>query len=346
MAPQKGKRVTIKDIAKYTGYSIATVSRVLNDSGVYYSEETSEKIKKAIRELDYHPDGIARGLKIRKTYNIAFLEPWTSEFFSEIFLGIQDAANEKGYSVAIFSSNYNPEQENRNVRTILSNRLDGIIIPCAILNYGNIDILLEHDIPVVAIEKFISRKDVPNIAIKNLEISKKAVNYLIGLGHKKIGFIGEPLEVGKVDARFRGYKNALEENDIPVNDEHIFTDEQFKGEKYLSSYNYIIRNIKKISECSALFVTSDKISIVAVKALKENGLSVPGDISIIGFDGLEISKYINPGLTTIVQPRYEMGYNALKILLGLINRQPVENIELKAEFLIGQSTAKPGKGRQ
>ena len=96
-------RTRIKDIEERTGYSIATVSRVINESGIYYSKETYRKIKKAVEELNYHPDAIARGLKIKRTFNIAFLEPWNSEFFAEIFKGIQVAANQKGYSVAIFS---------------------------------------------------------------------------------------------------------------------------------------------------------------------------------------------------------------------------------------------------
>ena len=209
MKDTKNSRVTIKDIAKYSGYSIATVSRVLNDSGTFYSEETYIKVKKAINDLNYQPDAIARGLKTRKTYNIAFMEPWNSEFFSEIFPGIQDAANENGYSVSIFISNYDKKQEDRNINTILSNRLDGVIMASAILDTNNIERLKAHNTPLVIIEKFIKDTDIPTISIKNLEISRKAVNYLAGLGHKNIGFMGEPLEVGKVDSRFRGYKLSL-----------------------------------------------------------------------------------------------------------------------------------------
>ncbi len=341
MKNNKNKRVTIKDIAKHTGFSIATVSRVLNDSGVFYSQDTYRKIKKAIEELDYHPDAIARGLKTRKTNNIAFLEPWTSEFFSEVFLGIQDAANEAGYSVAIFSSNYDAKQEERNIKTILSNRLDGVIISSAIIDEKNIKNLFSRNIPVVIIEKFIDIEGIkiPTISIKNLEISNYAVSYLIELGHKKIGFMGEPLEIGKISSRFRGYKKALEEKGITFDQDLVFVDDSLRGEDYSNSFEYIVENIRDITRCSALFITSDKIAIVAIKALKRAGISVPEDISIIGFDGLEVSKYITPGLTTIVQPRYEMGSQAMKMLIKLINGEKVVNTELKAEFVIGESTA-------
>jgi DNA-binding LacI/PurR family transcriptional regulator len=340
MKNQKDSRVTIKDIAKHTGYSIATVSRVLNDSGTFYSEETYRKVKKAINDLNYQPDAIARGLKTRKTYNIAFIEPWNSEFFAEIFPGIQDAANENGYSVSIFISNYDKKQEDRNINTILSNRLDGVIIASAVLDTNNIERIKAHNIPLVIIEKFIIDKDIPTISIKNLEISRKAVNYLAGLGHKNIGFMGEPLEVGKVDSRFRGYKKALEDADIIFNQELVFVDEKFRGEKFSSSYDYIVSNIEIIKKCSALFITSDKIAVTVVKALKNHNVTVPEGMSIIGFDGLEISRFINPSLTTVVQPKYEMGYEAMKLLLKVINGESCGDVELKAELLIGESTRK------
>jgi DNA-binding LacI/PurR family transcriptional regulator len=336
----KDRRVTIKDIAKYSGYSIATVSRVLNESGTFYSEETYSKVKKAISDLNYQPNAIARGLKTRKTFNIAFIEPWNSEFFAEIFSGIQDAANENGYSVSIFISNFDVKQEERNINTVLANRLDGVIMASAVLDANNVERLKAQNIPLVIIEKFIIDEDIPTISIKNLKISKQAVNYLISLGHKNVGFMGEPLEVGKVDSRFRGYKKALEDSGIPFNQELVFVDEKFRGEKFSSSYDYIVSNIERIKKCNALFITSDKIAVTVIKALKNHGISVPEGMSVIGFDGLEISRFINPALTTVVQPKYEMGYEAMKLLLKVINGQPCEDIELKAELLIGESTGK------
>ena len=335
----KGKhRVTIKDVADYTGYSIATVSRVLNKSGIFYSDKTFKIINKAIKELNYHPDAIARGLKTKKTFNIAFLVPWTSEFFSEIFLGIQDAAEEDGYSVAMYSSKCDINQEKRNIDVILSNRLDGIIISTGILDIDNISRLINEQIPFVIIEKFIQNRDIPCISIKNREISKKAVNYLIGLGHKKIGFVSEPITIGKLGSRFRGYKDALKNSNIKFDQSYVLTDELLKKEIFKNSYEYIKKNFIRVKDFTALFFTSDIMAVSAIKALKDGGIKVPEDISIIGFDGLEISKYISPSLTTVVQPRYEMGYKAMKFLLKLLNGEIVKSIELKAHLLVGEST--------
>jgi DNA-binding LacI/PurR family transcriptional regulator len=155
------KRITIKDIARYTGYSIATVSRVLNDKGVYYSSNTYDKIQEAKKILGYHPDAIARGLKTKKTSNIAFFEPWIGEFFSEVFLGTQDAANHGDYSAAIFSSDYKVEQEKKNIDSVLSNRFDGIIICSAVLDVENLKKIIRHGIPLVIIEKFLDDPEIP-----------------------------------------------------------------------------------------------------------------------------------------------------------------------------------------
>ena len=337
------KRATIKDIAERTGFSIATVSRVLNKKGLFYSTKTFEKIQKAIKELDYHPDAIARGLKTQKTFNIAFLEPWISDFFSEVFLGVQDAANEAGYSVAIFSSNCDKEQEKRNVNVILSNRIDGVIISSAILDKLNLLRIINQKIPVVAIEKIADDVSMPCITIKNKEVSRKAVEYLVKLGHKRIGFVSEPLDVGNLINRFKGYKEALVNNGLSFDESIVFIDEAFRGEKYQSCYNYMKKNMEKIKSCTALFITADEIAIGAMKALNDGGIMVPEDISIIGFDGLELSKFLIPSLTSIVQPRYEMGFKAMELLLNLIDGKSAESIELKAEFLIGGSTAEPPK---
>jgi len=337
------KRATIKDIAEYTGFSIATVSRVLNKKGLFYSDKTFEKIQKAIKEMDYHPDAIARGLKTQKTFNIAFLEPWISDFYSEVFSGVQDAANKAGYSVANFSSNYSTEQENRIINTILSNRIDGIIISSAILDKQNLVKIREQKVPVVAIEKIVNDSLISCITIKNREISKSAIEYLINLGHKKIGFISEPLDIGNLRNRFIGYKEALSDNGLTLDETIVFIDNAFKGQRYLAYYDFTKKNLEKIKSCTALFITSDEAALAVMKALSDAGINIPDDISIVGFDGLDMSKYLIPSITTIVQPRYEMGFKAMELLLDLIDGKDAPSIEFKAELLIGGSTAKPKK---
>ena len=130
--PGRKKRVTIKDVARESGYSVATVSYVLNQTGKFYSKETEKKILDKIDKLDYYPDAIAKGLKTKKTNNIAFVVPFISDFFSEVFLGVQEAAVKENYSVALYSSEHDIKQEKRNINSILSNRLDGIIIASGI----------------------------------------------------------------------------------------------------------------------------------------------------------------------------------------------------------------------
>ena len=338
--PNIKKRVTIKDIAKETGYSVATISYVLNKIGKFYSKETEKKILNAVERLDYYPDAIAKGLKTKKTNNIAFVAPFISDFFSEVFLGVQEAAVKENYSVALYSSEHDIKQEKRNINSILSNRLDGIIIASAILDKKNIEKLIKNKIPLVIIEKFYRNQKVPNITIKNIEISKEATNYLIGLGHKKIGFISEPVSIGKLENRFNGYKEALKENRIEYDESHVFINESLEREQLNNSYEYIKKNINRIKECTALFITSDIVAIPTIKAIFDYGLKVPDDISIIGFDGLEISKYVRPPISTIMQPRYDMGYKSMEMLSEVIENGTIENTELKAKLIIRNSSVK------
>jgi LacI family transcriptional regulator len=335
------KRITIKDIAKYTGYSIATVSRVINDKGIYYSSDTYDKIQKATEILGYHPNAIARGLKTKKTSNIAFFEPWIGEFFSEVFLGTQDAANHGDYSAAIFSSDYKVEQEKKNIDSVLSNRFDGIIVCSAILDKNNLAKILQHNIPLVIIEKFLNNPNIPYVSIKNRIVTKKAIDYLVNLGHKKIGFVSQTLEIGKHKNRFKGYKDSLEENGLKFSNDRLIVMEKLEKENFETSYRFIQNNISKIKKCSAIFVTSDIIAISAIKALNDFGFKIPNDLSIMGFDGLNLARYIHPSLTTIVQPRFEMGYKAMHILADLIDGKKPGNVELSADILVGESTGKP-----
>ncbi len=339
---EKTKKVTIKDVAKHTGYSIATVSRVLNKKGIYYSDKTYAKIQAAIKKLNFSPNAIARGLKTQKTFNIAFLEPWVAEFFSEVFLGAQDAANEAGYSAAIFSSNNDPEQEKRNIESIIANRMGGIIVCSAILKSSNLLRITSQDIPLVIIEKFAKNKDITNVSVKNREVSREAINYLISLGHKRIGFLSMPLNIGKHISRFRGYKDALKENNIKFDQSLVFLTDEHKNEAFKSSYDFIMANIDMIKRCTALFTTSDITALAIIRAVTDSNMNVPADLSIIGYDGLELSNFTSPTLTPIVQPKYEMGNSAVQMLIKKINGEKIKNIIIEAKFSIGESTGKPG----
>jgi DNA-binding LacI/PurR family transcriptional regulator len=338
--PGDKERVTIKDVAKESGYSPAAVSYVLNKTGKFYSKETEKKILKVVEKLEYYPDAIAKGLKTKKTNNIAFMVPFIADFFAEVFLGVQEAVVKENYSVALYSSEHDAKQEKRNINSILSNRLDGIIIASAILDEKNIEKLIKENIPLVIIERFYKDQKVPNITIKNIEISKEAVNYLISLDHKNIGFISGPISIGKLENRFKGYKEALKENNLQYDKSHVFISESLEKEQLRDSYEYIISNIDKIKECTALFISSDILSISTIKAIFDSGVNVPDDISIIGFDGLEISKFVRPTISTIVQPRYDMGYKSMEMLLKVINNKKVKDIGLKAELVIRESTIK------
>jgi len=339
----KNKVTTIKDIAKYTGFSIATVSNVINKKEIFYSEDTYKKIIKAIKKLNYYPNIIARGLVKRKTNSIAFLIPLITDFFSKVLIGIQESANVSEYSISLYSSQYNTDKEEKNVKSIISNKADGVILSSTILDDNNLKRIEEKKIPYVLIEDFKKVKGTNYVTVDNRIISKKAVNYLIELGHKKIGVIGETLKIPTISERIKGYKDALFDNKIKFNKSNVFINDSLHEEFFENGYEYTKGLIKENPEITAYFITSDIIAISALRAIKDLGLKVPEDISIIGFDGLEVSKFIYPKLTTVSLPRYEMGYEAMNMLLKIIDKKATNNIKLEAKLIIGESTGKVRK---
>ena len=181
------------------------------------------------------------------------------------------------------------------------------------------------------------------MTVDNRIVSKKAVNYLIELGHKKIGVIGETLKIPTISERIKGYKDALFDNKIKFNKSNVFINDSLREEFFENGYEYTKGLIKENPEITAYFITSDIIAISALRAIKDLGLKVPEDISIIGFDGLEVSKFIYPKLTTVSLPRYEMGYEAMNMLLKIIDKKATNNIKLEAKLIIGESTGKVRK---
>ena len=187
---------------------------------------------------------------------------------------------------------------------------------------------------------FISNKKIPYVCIKSREITKEAISHLVGLGHEKIGFISQPVNIGKQESCFKGYKDSLKENNIEFQKSRVFIMKKLKKETFKISYTFIKNNFSKIMECSAIFVTSDIMAISAIKVISDMCFKVPKDLSVIGFDGLSISNYIYPSITTIVQPRYDMGFIAMQMLSNIIDGKSVKSHELKASLLCRDSTGK------
>lgn len=315
--------MNIRDIARLAGVGVSTVSRVINEHPDV-KDETREKILKIIKESNYIPNNSARILKKNNTNNIGVLVKGVfNPFFAEMINIIGNRINEAGYTMILQQNDYATEDDVDNlIAFVKEKRLQGII--CLGGNFLNIndESFQFLDIPVVltsvnTLSKE-SKSKFSSIGIDNVLAAKASIQYLIDKGHRNIGILlGEKNDVGISGLRLEGYKKALEENNIPYSEENVFIgDYDYSGAYRVT--NEIINNRKDIT---AIFSISDIMAVGAAKSVIDQGLKVGEDISIMGFDGMDISKYYNPGITTVKQPKKNMANNSIDLLLALLAKK-------------------------
>ncbi|MDK0751121.1 LacI family DNA-binding transcriptional regulator [Clostridium perfringens] len=315
--------MNIKDIARLAGVGVSTVSRVINDHPDV-KDETREKILKIIKESNYIPNNSARILKKNNTNNIGVLVKGVfNPFFAEMINIIGNRINEAGYTMILQQNDYATEDDVDNlIAFVKEKRLQGII--CLGGNFLNIndESFQFLDIPVVltsvnTLSKE-SKSKFSSIGIDNVLAAKASIQYIIDKGHRNIGILlGEKNDVGISGLRLEGYKKALEENNIPYSEENVFIGDY----DYSGAYRVTKEIINNRKDITAIFSISDIMAVGAAKSVIDQGLQVGEDISIMGFDGMDISKYYNPGITTVKQPKKNMANNSIDLLLALLAKK-------------------------
>ena len=315
--------MNIKDIARLAGVGVSTVSRVINDHPDV-KDETREKILKIIRESNYIPNNSARILKKNNKNNIGVLVKGVfNPFFAEMINIIGNRINEAGYTMILQQNDYATEDDVDNlIAFVKEKRLQGII--CLGGNFLNIndESFQFLDIPVVLTSDNTlskeSKSKFSSIGIDNVLAAKASIQYLIDKGHRNIGILlGEKNDVGISGLRLEGYKKALEENNIPYSEENVFIGDY----DYSGAYRVTKEIINNRKDITAIFSISDIMAVGAAKSVIDQGLQVGEDISIMGFDGMDISKYYNPGITTVKQPKKNMANNSIDLLLALLAKK-------------------------
>ncbi len=328
---------TIRDVAEEAGVSIATVSRVLNKQ-VSVSPATRVKVEKAIEQLNYQPNYLGRNLRRAETKIIlVILQNISNPFYSKVVEGIEDLGHKHGYNIMICNTDSESERE-RSYLDLLVNRLvDGVILMEPEINSQELS-QIGNDFPVVQCCEYIEGTDVPHISIDNVEAGYTAINHLIKLGHTRIGMISGYNRLLSAMQREKGYKKALGDAGINYDQDLI---------KY-GSYGFTggLRATKELLQMkntpTAIFAISDITAIGAIRAIKEAGLKIPEDIAVVGFDNTSIASMYDPQVTTISQPRYDLGKISMEMLLNLINNEKVSSREvyLEHELIIRESTIK------
>ncbi|RAK18255.1 LacI family transcriptional regulator [Anoxybacillus vitaminiphilus] len=328
--------VTISDVAKLANVSTATVSRVLSNSG-NVKKETTEKVLEAIQKLNYQPNILARQLRKLETKTILVVVPdITNTFFSKVLRGIEHVAIENDYEVLLGDTGNNVERERGYLDILRQKKADGMILLTARLESH----LLEEiagEFPVVLACEYLEGSTIPTVSIDNISSARKATEYLINLGHRRIGFISGPLNVILSRDRLKGFRQAMAQHNIPI-ESFLVQEGDFSFE---SGYNMMMKFLALDQPPTAVFAANDEMAIGAIKAIKSKGLHVPDDISVVGFDDIKFSSIYEPALTTISQPMFEIGKKAMELLIKLINKDQLEkNQYILEDQLVIRETCK------
>jgi len=316
--------VTIKDIAEEADVSVTTVSRVLNDKPDV-SPNTRKNVLEKINELGYKPNSIARGLALQKTNTLGLIIPDISNpFFPDIARGVEDMANQKGYSVIFCNTDNEQKKEKEAIDLMKEKQVDGILLSLSTTNEKELKNLRKLEYPIVQIDRKIPNINYPSITIDNVKSAYTATKYLIKNGHKKIAHITGDLETITGSQRLKGFKKAISEKNLNLNKSYIKNGDYSKK----SGYQNMLALLKSNNPPTAVFIANDLMAVGAYQAVFKLNLSIPKDISIIGHDDIDVTKLVNPTLTTMSQPKYQLGNEAVQLLINEIESNKLSNEEI------------------
>jgi LacI family transcriptional regulator len=304
---------TIKDVAALAGISYTTVSHVVNKTRPV-SQEVRIKVEEAIKTLDYVPSAVARSLKAKTTATIGLLVPNSlNPYFAELARGIEDYCERKGYCVILCNSDDNPDKQRSYLRVLLEKRIDGLIVASAGGDAGLAEGLAGVRTPMVIVDRGLEGVNADLVRIDHEYGAYLATRHLLELGHRDIAMIGGPAGTSVAQMRLAGYCRALQEAGVDVNRERMLESDFTSTGGYNSAAILLERNPP-----SAIFAGNDMIGIGVLRAAAERNVRVPSELSVIGFDDIQMSRYVYPALTTVGQSILQLGEMAAEVLLRRI----------------------------
>jgi len=330
---------TLKDIAQELNISSMTVSRALNDSP-NVDEDTRERVIKAAKQMGYIPNKIAQSLVNKRTKTIGVVVPEiVNTFQPEVIRGIEDVTYNAGFNLLLTQSGENSEREEASIGTLISQRVDGILISTAETgqSYGEFQRLVELDIPFVFYDRYIRDIGASIVRIDDKGFASKMTRHLIGHGYRRIANIRGPKGLSVSDDRFTGYVDAMEEAGLAIHPELVAE----AGFREFGGYN-AMNNILELPEKQwpeAVFCVNDPAAFGALQSIRAHGVKVPDDIAIVGFSDDMRSAVIGPPLTTVNPKPYEQGKRAVQKLIECIERHDSrsEEIIVEAELIVRKS---------
>lgn len=328
------KKSTIYDVAKEAGVSTATVSRVLSGSGYPVKDGVREKVLKASNKLNYTINIVGRMLKKSDSLDIGVIIPTISNpFYSQIILGIEFEARQRGYNILLCNSLRNPDTEKKYIQSLYQKQVRGIIISSIGENHSFINEIQQNGVNIVAFDQDIDI-NCSKVSFDYKKGGLLATDYLINQGHNNIAFLTSPLITKNRKDTLEGYKQALINNGIKFNPGNVIVSDT--EQESVTTYEF--ENGKRLAKRflditprpTAIFAINDMTAFGIIQELSNNSISVPEDVSVMGFDNIEMAGVINPPLTTINQPAFETGRQSCKILLDSMAKEN-ENISITLE---------------
>ena len=335
---EKVYMTTIKDVAVLANVSIATVSRVLNGSA-NVSPELEARVRQAVHQLGYHPNVLARNLRRSENKTIGVLVPDTKNpFFAEVAKGVEEVCFSRGFVAVLCDTDEKPSKAISHLNTLYQQRVAGF----AVVSPGYITLplqrLLDDGVPLVVIDRALSALPTDSVVSDNYGGARQAVEHLLQLGHRRIGFIVSNLEHETIQGRWGGARDAMQTAGIHIEPGLVY---KFGDELPESGYAGAEQLLEQEHPPTAIFAFNDLMAFGLLHYAHKHGILVPKQLSVIGFDDMMMANYSNPGLTTIRQPKYELGHEAAEILLERVqgDTSPVTHLVLPTELVLRASTA-------
>ena len=329
--------ISIYDIAKKAKVSPSTVSRALQDHP-RIGAETKKRIRELAKEMDYVPSTVARSLIANQTWTIGMvLATIDDPFMGRVVEGVEHVAIEAGFNVFLSTSQNDRQREIAVIDTLQQRRVDGIIVIASHLFNQYPQYFDRSKVPIVFINEQKPGKSIHFVTVDDLHGARVAVEHLIALGHRRIGYMGVTNRPKSNRYRLKGYQKALQAAGIALDPALVFTSHTV--EEHISRGEASLEPLLTAGG-TAVFCYNDITAIGLLSACYKRGLAVPGDLSVVGFDDIDIAAYTMPPLTTIRQPRFELGQRAMHMMLDLLDGKQPENQILPGELVVRQTTAR------
>ncbi len=337
------RAVTLRDVAERAGVHASTASRALNRSTrALVSEDTADRVVKAARDLGYQPNSLARGLKTNKTYTVGMLLPdLTNPLFPPIARGIEDTLGRSDYTLILANTDNDPAREHQMLQTMLTRRVDGLILATAERTDPGIEEVIASRVPVVLVNRTMDDASVPSVAGDDHAGIGLAVRHLVSLGHRSIAHISGPHSVSTGLARYQSFNVWMQNAGLEVDPELIVEAAWFSEEPGEAAFRTLLDRGHRFT---AVVAANDLIAIGCYDVLKERGLTVGRDVSVVGYNDMPFADKLDPALTTIRIPHYLIGVKSAEAVLEAIESGPKEgavSVRLAPSLVVRDSTGPP-----